>query len=75
VFGKGGAKRSSPLFSTPLAVIWIMYIITGYLAPWVYQLQELTADVSQFWNITNARKIQMATTSSASNCQIKNFIK
>jgi hypothetical protein len=52
-----------------------MYIITGYLAPWVYQLQELTADVSQFWNITNARKIQMATTSSASNCQIKNFIK
>ncbi len=26
-----------------------MYIITRYLAPWVYQLQGLTAGVSQFF--------------------------
>lgn len=35
------------LFSIPLAVIWLIYIITGYLVSLVYQLQGLTTSISQ----------------------------
>jgi hypothetical protein len=35
------------LFYTPLAVIWLMYIITGNLVSLIYQLQSITASASQ----------------------------
>ena len=37
------------LFSMPLAVMWLIYIVSGYLIPCVYQLQGLTVAFSQFF--------------------------
>lgn len=42
-----GIFATLQFFSTPLAVIWIIYIITGRLILIIYQLQALTAGLTQ----------------------------
>lgn len=65
------------IWSVPLSVIWLLYIIAGYTTSWNYYIQALSASInchgcSSFDDAANSRKIQMETTGSTSKRWNKN---